>query len=67
MQKRVRGSKKKKLLSCLFLVGILVFLIYAFVLPDPNPDDYIHEDKTVVQTIPEGLSDNEAYKIEVLI
>jgi hypothetical protein len=45
-----------------------VFLVYTFVLPgETNPDDYIHEDKTVVQPIPDGLTQNEAYKIEVCL
>lgn len=66
MQKRVRGSRKKKLFSCLFMIGLIVFLIYAFASGDSNPDDYIHEDKTVVQTIPDGLTENEAYKIEAI-
>lgn len=48
------------------MIGLIVFLIYAFASGDSNPDDYIHEDKTVVQTIPDGLTENEAYKIEAI-
>jgi hypothetical protein len=70
MQKRVRGSsKKRKLFSCLFLTGVIVFLVYTYAFGGEviNPDDLLREDNTVVQTIPEGLAENEAYKIEACL
>lgn len=65
MQKRagVRGSRKKKLLSCVFL-AFLIFGLYSIFSGDDDHFAKLREDRTIVQAVPEDIATTKAYSVQ---